>query len=211
MQTRKTQTRKPYQAILERPGRAPTGMPKLESMPNPKKKWKRTKKQAPKGAESVQARTTSRPAGPTTEQRRKNAAKQNRDEAGKFAENAWGSFWNGLFDPTPKPLTKLKKPRATQARSFSETRTIPPPGRTTHWPAKKRKKPVPERSFFGKIAALYNGDYARWKMQQHRQLARYAAQAQGFDPPRRRRHRRRKAAAARPAPRRPGLFQRLFS
>jgi hypothetical protein len=209
MQTRKTQTSRPYQAILERPGRAPTGMPKLESMPNPKKR-KRAKKQTSKGAARAQALTpATRPTGPTTEQRRKNAAEQNRDQEGKFAENGWGRWWNGLFDPTPRPPTRLKKPAPTAARSFTETRAVTPPGAKRR-PAKKRKKPVPERSFFGKLAALYNGDYAKWKMQQHRQLARYAAQAQGFDPPRRRRRRRRKPAVARPAPRKPGLLRRLF-
>jgi hypothetical protein len=210
MQTRKTQTSRPYQAILERPGRAPTGMPKLESMPNPKKR-KRAKKQAPKGAAPTQARgMMNRPVGPSTEQRRKNAAEQSRDEAGKFAENAWGRFWNGLFDPTPKPPTRLKKPAQPAARSFTEMRAVTPPGAKRR-PAKKRKKPVPERSFFGKLAALYNGDYARWKMQQHRKLARYAAIAQGFDPtPRRRRRRRLKPAAARPVSRKPGLLRRLF-
>ena len=138
--------------------------------------------------------------GPSTSTLRANTQQQPRDNEGKFAEKG-GWFKGAWLDPTPKAPTKLKKrPAPLAQRSFSETRRIGP------FRKKRRKKPVPQRSFLGKIGAVLNGDYAKWKQRQNQKNAHIALPAQGIKPSRR--WRRRKPAHP---TRRQGLFNRLFS
>lgn len=186
--------------IYDRPGRAPTGMPRLKNMPNPHKKKKRKKKAAPARATTTQATTRTR-YGPSQEQRSQQAAEQARDQEGKFAENPWNKFWSGQWwNQEPHGPTRLKKRPTLEARSFGEERETAAPGRRpARRPQKKRKKPYPERGFIGRVAGLFNGDYSRWKLQQNRLNAKYRAMADGtYEPPKRRRRRRRRTSTAAP-------------
>ncbi len=176
--------------------------PNYNPNPKPQRKLKRKK------------RTTARPTTPAATSRQRpavpNAARQKaaqaardqpRDQEGRFAQQ-WGTWWNGLFDPTPRPPTRLKRQRPRmEARSFSEDRSLPAAAPRRR--GKKRKKPIPQRSIFGKVAALFNGDYGKWKKQQNRKNARMALRAQDLKPPRSRRRRRKRKPT--PPPRR-GLF-----
>jgi hypothetical protein len=137
------------------------------------------------------------------------AYSQPRDDEGRFAEKGgwFKNRWNAWLDPTPRPPTRLNKKRPARAvdqRSFSEVRTAAPMRKK----AKRRKKPVPQRGFVGRVVALFNGDYSRWRMANLRQQARLRMQAEGYYAPKKR-ARRRKPRPAQPPPRRRGLSRFL--
>ncbi len=139
------------------------------------------------------------------------AQEQPRDSVGRFAEK--GNFLTRFFDPTPQAPTHLKHLPAKQASQQRHPNTAPPRARISK---RKHKKPVPERSFMGKIVALFNGDYTRWRMRNLREQARLRAQIDGYHtPPKKRMRRRRKSTAARYAPTRlarkkRGLMRRIL-
>ena len=112
------------------------------------------------------------------------AQEQPRDQQGRFAEK--GRWFSRFFDPTPKPPTRLKPLK--QARQ-KHPLTAPPGARAKK---NRRKKPVPERGFFGRVFALFNGDYARWKRTDLRQQARLRMQIEGYAPLAKRRRRKKR-------------------
>lgn len=136
------------------------------------------------------------------------AQEQPRDSIGRFAEK--GSFLTRLFDPTPHAPTRLKQLPSRQAGEQKHPITAPPRARISK---RRRKKPVPERGVLGRIIALFNGDYAKWRRNDLRQRAKWRMQAEGHyvPPPKKRTRRRRKN---RPAPAQPlrkrGIVRRLL-
>jgi hypothetical protein len=133
---------------------------------------------------------------------------QPRDSIGRFAEKK-GSFLTRFFDPTPHAPTHLKQLPPRQAGQQRHPITAPPRARASQ---KRRKKPVPERGVMGRILALFNGDYARWRRNDLRQRARWRMQAEGHYVPPRKRTRRRRKAQTTPAlpPRKRGIVRRLL-
>ncbi|MFL5587651.1 MAG: hypothetical protein ACJ8DI_08350 [Ktedonobacteraceae bacterium] len=117
------------------------------------------------------------------------AQEQPRDQRGRFAEK--GRWFSWLIDPTPRPPTHLKPLKPTRQK---RPLTAPPRARTSK---RRRKKPVPERGFFGRVFALFNGDYARWKRANLRQQARLRMQIDGYAPPPKRRRRKKSHQARR--------------
>jgi hypothetical protein len=135
------------------------------------------------------------------------AQEQPRDSIGRFAEK--GGLLTRFFNPTPHAPTRLKQLPPRQAGQQRHPISAPPRARASK---KRRKKPVPERGVMGRILALFNGDYARWRRNDLRQRARWRMQAEGhYVPPRKRTRRRRKAQTA-PAqpPRKRGTIRRLL-
>ena len=184
-----------------------TGLPPLETLaPNPRLAQQPAAQRMPR----------KRPARPGPQARR--AAKrethaklvqatqeQPRDSIGQFAEK--GKWLTRFFDSTPRPPTRLKPLK--RAGEKKHPVTAPPRARVTK---RKRKKPVPERSMFGRIVALFNGDYARWRRADLRQRARWRMQAEGHYAPPKKRTRRRGKPNATPAqpPRRRGIVRRIL-
>ena len=136
------------------------------------------------------------------------AREQPRDSIGRFAEKR-GSFTH-FFDPTPRGPTSLKRLPAKQA-IYQRQPSISPLRRASK---RRRKKPVPERSILGKTVALFNGDYAKWRIRNLREQAKLRAQIDGHYPSSRKRaRRRRKPAAASPASptrKKRGLVRRIL-
>jgi len=133
------------------------------------------------------------------------AQEQPRDSVGRFAEK--GNMFTRFFDPTPRAPTRLKPLKHRQADQQRHPVSSPPRARVSK---QKRKKPVPERNFFGKVFALFNGDYTRWRMRNLREQARLRAQIDGYSVPKKRIRRRRKPRAATPPPRKRGIVRRLL-
>lgn len=129
---------------------------------------------------------------------------QPRDQQGRFAEK--GKWFSRLFDPTPRPPTRLKPLRQAMQK---HPITVPPRARARK---NRRKKPVPERGFFGKVFALFNGDYAKWRMKNLREQARLRAQIDGYYVPKKRVRQRRKLHSTKPArpPRKRGIVRRIL-
>jgi len=115
------------------------------------------------------------------------AQEQPRDQQARIAEK--DRWFSRLFDPTPRPPTHLKPLKPTRQK---RPLTTPPRARTSK---RRRKKPVPERGFFGRVFALFNGDYARWKRADLRQQARLRMQIEGYAPPPKRRRRKKRHQA----------------
>lgn len=115
------------------------------------------------------------------------AQEQPRDSIGRFTEK--GNLFTRLFDPTPRTPTRLKPLKHKQADQQKHPITAPPRARASK---RKHKKPVPERSFFGKIVALFNGDHSRWRMRNLREQARLRAQIDGYYVPKKRIRRRKR-------------------
>jgi hypothetical protein len=134
------------------------------------------------------------------------AQEQPRDSIGRFAEK--GNLFTRFFDPTPRAPTHLKPLKHRPADQQKRPTTAPPRARTSK---RKHKKPVPERSFFGKIVALCNGDYTRWRMRNLREQARLRAQIDGYSVPKKRiRRRKRRATPPTQPARKRGILRRFL-
>ena len=134
------------------------------------------------------------------------AQEQPRDSIGRFAEK--GNVFTRFFDPTPRAPTRLKPLKHRPADQQKRPITASPRARTSK---RKQKKPVPDRTFFGKVVALFNGDYTRWRMRNLREQARLRAQIDGYYVPKKR-IRRRKRRATQPAQpaRKRGILRRIL-
>ena len=121
----------------------------------PKPDWQPPREQGqPKRKAARRATTTDQPQvrrGASVSAKRIQAESQPRDQQGRFAKK--GNWLTRLFDP-PKPLAKLRKMNKRQAS---------PKAAPKRRAKKKHKKPVPERGLLGRIGAVLNGDYARWR------------------------------------------------
>lgn len=134
------------------------------------------------------------------------AQEQPRDTIGRFAEK--GNPFTRFFDPTPRGPTRLKPLKHRPADQQKRPATTAPRARTSK---RKHKKPVPERSFFGKIVAFCNGDYSRWRMRNLREQARLRAQIDGYYVPKKRiRRRKRRATQPTQPTRKRGLVRRIL-
>jgi hypothetical protein len=106
-------------------------------------------------------KTRKRRRGPSKKVRREIVAQQPRDK-GKFAtKNNIFVDLTGLFFG-PVRLKKLSHRKPARTKNFSLFALL------LHPKKRRRKKPVMQRSFLGRLWALINGDFRRYRRQQAR-------------------------------------------